>query len=380
MKLKTLSDFNFKNKRVLLRSDLNSEVIDGKILMNDRIVESAKTINELKQKGAKVVVLAHQSRPGEEDFISLKQHSRLLNKITKVKFIEDILGKKAINAIVNLKSGEALLLENVRTLKEEFFPSINNALVKILSPLFDIYLNDAFSVSHRRQTSVVSFPQVLPSGIGRTMEKELKNLDKIKLHNSLLVLGGAKVEESLLLMGKAKKVLTSGILALLFLSLKGYKFGAEDKILEKYKKYFRELKKYSNNVVLPVDLAVNVNGKRKDLELDEFPSDFLIYDIGEKTIEIYVEEIKKAKAVFMKGPAGICESREFCLGTKEILKAIAESKAFSVIGGGHTISALKRFKLNKSDFDYVSLSGGALIEYLAGKKLPGLEVLRKRRK
>lgn len=380
MTFKTISDFNFSGKRVLLRSDLNSELVRGRVILNDRIIESVQTISELKKKGARVVILAHQARPGEKDFISLKQHAHLLNKLTKIKFVNDILGKKAITKITNLKNGEALLLENVRTLKEEFSPSGKNDLVKILAPLFDFYINDAFSVSHRAQTSIVSFPRILPSAMGRVLEKEIKHLNKINLHNSLLLLGGAKIDETLLLLKKSKKVFTSGILALIFLKLRGHKFGFEEKILEKYKKFFPKLRKYANKVIVPIDLAVNVNGKRKDLSLEEFPSNYFVHDIGKKTIEFYKKEITHAKSVFMKGPAGLCESSAFCIGTKELMNAIAQSRAFSVIGGGHTTSAMKRCGINKNKFDYVSLSGGALIEYLAGKKLPGIEALKRGKK
>src|SRR3989344_5526639 len=148
MKFKTLDDFNWKGKRVLLRADLNSEVVRGKVILSDRIVESVKTIRELLRKGARVVVLAHQGTPGSADFISLKQHAKLLSEFVKIKFVNDILGNKAVEEIVGLKNGESLLLENVRMLKDEFSPYLKNDIVRILSPLFDVYINDAFSVCH----------------------------------------------------------------------------------------------------------------------------------------------------------------------------------------------------------------------------------------
>ncbi|MBI2452116.1 phosphoglycerate kinase [Candidatus Pacearchaeota archaeon] len=382
MKFRTLDDFNFKGKHVLVRTDINSEVENGRVILNDRIIETAKTIKELQKKRAKIVLLAHQGRPGDKDFTSLKQHAKLLNKFFRVKFVQDIIGKKAIAEIKNLKDGQAILLENVRYLKDEMSPSIKNSLIKTLAPLFDIYINDAFSVSHRSQTSVVSFPQILPSGIGRTMEKELKSLEKIKLRNTLFILAGSKTEENLSLLKKIKNkknVLACGIFGQLCTIAKGKNLGAQNKFLADKLKFVPELKSLVKNIRTPIDFAVKVNNKRKELSLNEFPSKYEIFDIGKKTILKYKKRIKKAKSIFMKGTVGYCEEKQFCLGTKKILEAIASSKSFSILGGGHTNSALKKLKINKDKFDYVSLSGGALVEYLAGKNLRGLEALKKRK-
>lgn len=375
MKYKTLDDFKLKGKRILLRVDLNSEIDKGKVILNDRFLEHKKTIQTLKRKKAKTVILAHQSRPGKPDFISLRQHAELL----KVKFVPDILGKKAIKAITELKPGQTMLLENIRTLKEEFSPNKNNDLVRILSPLFDFYINDAFSISHRNHTSIVSFPKVLKSAIGPVMEKELKALSKIKLKNCLYVLAGAKPEDSIQLLKKANHVLTAGYLGQLALIAKGRNLGAQNKFLKKELKHDKKLKPHLKKLTIPIDLAVKIKGKRKDLDLENFPSKYEIYDIGPKTQKLYIDKIKKAKCIFMKGPVGFCEEKQFCKGTKAIFQAIANSKAFSVLGGGHSTTALKKLKINKSRFGYISLSGGALVRYLAGEKLPGLEALKKRR-
>ena len=171
--MKTLNDFNFKNTHVLLRTDLNSTIISGKVQDSERIKEAAITINELKRKKAKIIILAHQGQPGENDFTSLRQHAKLLNKYAKVKFVQDIIGKRAKKAIQELKSGEALLLDNIRFVKDEFRPAKeSNKLIATLAPLANIYVNDAFSVCHRNQVSLVSFPKYLPSCIGRLLEKE----------------------------------------------------------------------------------------------------------------------------------------------------------------------------------------------------------------
>jgi len=371
--MKTLDDFNFKGKRVLLRVDLNSDYVNKKIILNERIKEHAKTIKELKKKKAKVVILSHQGRPGEKDFTNLKQHCKLLNKFVKVKFVNDIIGKKSIKAILELKNGDVLLLDNVRFLKDEFKPSINNKFVESLKKYFDVYVNDAFSVSHRKQTSIVSFPKVLPSCIGRVMERELNALKNMKIKNTLYILGGAKPKDSILLL-KGRKVLSCGLFGQLCLIAKGYNLGAQNIFLEDKLKIIPKLKKKLKNVIMPVDFAIKVNGKRKELKLEEFPSKYEIYDVGKETMKNYVKEIKKAEAIFMKGTVGECALKEFCEGTKTILKAIEKNKHFSIIGGGHLSDAAAKLGIKK--ISHISLSGGALLEYIAGNKLPGIEVLK----
>jgi phosphoglycerate kinase len=372
MKYKTLDNFNFKGKKVLLRADLNSPVIKGRVVMNDRIVESAKTINELKRKGARVVVLAHQSRPGKKDFRGLKEHAKLL----KVKFVEDIIGKKALGEIERMKDGDAILLDNVRKLKEEFKPSLSNKLVRAFRD-FDVYINDAFSVSHRRQTTIVSFPRVMKSGVGRLMEKELKSLEKIrKMKDCLFILGGAKPEENIALIKGRKNILVCGLFGQLCLTAGGYDLGAQNKVLRKEMKYTGALKRMAGSCTRPLDLAVNANGRRVELDIEDFPSKYYVYDIGKKTQAEFISRVRKAKCIFMKGPAGYCEDKKFCEGTLTLLKAIATSRGFSVLAGGHLNSALERSGISKKRFGYVSLSGGALAAFLAGKKLVGLEALR----
>lgn len=372
--IKTLSDFDLKNKKVLLRLDLNTEVIKGKAQLSQRMKAHQTTLSELKKKKAITVILAHQGRPGDEDFLPLNQHAKLI----KVKFVQDIIGEPALRAIKALKPGEVLLLDNIRNLKEEFDGTENNLLVKTLAPLFDIYINDAFSVSHRAQTSVTGFPKVLPCGMGRVMEAEVKSLEKINLKDTLYILGGAKPKENIDVLKGSKNVITGGVFGQLCTIAKGVNLGAQNKFLaDKVKEFVPLLQPLVKDIQTPLDFAVKVKNKRKDFSLKEFPSEYEIFDIGPQTQKLYVEKIKKAKSIFMKGVAGYCEDKQFQQGTKAILSAIASSKAFSVVGGGHTTEAIAQLKINTKKFGYVSLSGGALDEYVAGKKLPGLEVLRK---
>jgi phosphoglycerate kinase len=371
--MKTLDDFDFEGKRVLVRSDLNSDVQNGKLLKSERIKEAAITINELKKKEARVVILAHQGRPGDDDFISLKQHCKQLNKYVKVVFVEDIIGKKAEEKIKNLKNGEAILLENVRNLKEEF-DTRENKLTQFCLRLFDIYVNDAFSVCHRPQASILLPKYIKKSCAGRILEREVKALQKLKLKKTLYILGGAKPKDNIKLLGK-NKVLSCGLFGQVCLINKGKKLGEQEKYLNRKSIFIKISKDKLSNVETPIDFAVNING-RKEIPLSGFPNEHEIFDIGSLTQKKYLEEIKKAKAIYMKGPAGDCSKRIFSNGTFAILRAVAESKAFSVIGGGHLSDAIKASKVNVKKFGHISLSGGALLNYIAGEKLPGLEVLK----
>ena len=368
--MKTLDSYNFRGKKVLVRIDLNSDIVNGRLIENQRFKAHAETIKELKRKKAKIVLLAHQGRPGQKDFTSLKKHAKILSKYVKVKF-SDIRGKESRERIENLKDGEVLLLDNVRRLKDEFSGSSNNKFVKVLSKYFDYYVNDAFSNSHRKHSSMVGFPKVLKSCAGRVMEKELKALKKLHIKNALYILGGAKPKDVILLLNGKRKVLSCGLFGQLCLIAKGFKFGAQNKFLKNKIGIVKKSK--LKNVETPVDFAVKSNG-RKELKLDEFPSKYEIFDIGNETIKKYVEEIKKSKVVFMKGTPGHCGYPVFCKGTRTILKAIERSKCYSVIGGGQLSDAAAKFGIKK--INHISLSGGALIEYVAGKKLPGVEILR----
>ncbi len=379
--MKFISEKDVNGKTILLRADINSEVIKKKVLMSDRIKATAETIKSLKKRHAKIVVLAHQSRPRKSDFISLNQHAKLINKITKIKFVDDIYGYKAKKEIQSLKNGEALLLENVRFLKEEFMTG-KTKFVDVLSSLCDVYVNDALSVSHRAQASVVSFPKYMESYAGPILEKELNGLKKIKLKNCVYILGGAKPDDNIHLIGK-NKILTCGLFGPMCLVASGIKLGAEENYLKKniknYNKILKnlkiKLKKYEKYVELPVDFAVDEKGKRINLEIKKFPNNFETYDIGSETIKKYIREIKKAKSVYVKGPAGYYTKKNFLKGTSEILRAISESSAFSLLGGGDLDAAMKMSGISSKKFGYVSLSGGALLQFIAGKKLPGLAAL-----
>jgi phosphoglycerate kinase len=377
IKIPFAGDFDLIGKKVLLRVDLNSPIEKNKVVMNDRIEQASKSIKFLQNKKAKVIVIAHQGRPGDSDFCSLEKHIKLLNKFVKIKFVKDIYGKKTKEAISEMRNGNAILLENVRMTKQEFNNSDKNEFVEQLSSACDFYVNDAFSVTHREQASVTGFPKKMKSASGILIKEELEALEKIKMKNVLYILGGMKAEENLLFMQKGKKIIVGGLFGQLCMNSNGFKFGKHEKFLDL--KNLDNVKKSTKGIkfIHPVDFAVLENGKRKEISLSDFPNNYEIFDIGEKSMKIFEEEIMNAKAIFMKGPFGYITDQKFLKGTEHILKSISKSKAFTVLGGGHLTTALKKAGINKNKFDHISLSGGALANYVAGKKLPGIEVLKK---
>jgi len=391
MVIHSIDDFDFNNQRVLLRADLNAVVESGKVKLSDRMIASAKTIKELLKKNSSVVILAHQGRPGKEDYLkSLSEHAKLLSKYVKVKYVDDVIGEKAVNAIKELKPGNAILLSNVRSLKEEFEPLKNNKLIKTLSPLFDIYVNDAFSVSHRNQISIIGFAKKLPSCMGRLMEKEIDGLkhSSLKKHPVTYMLAGFKPDDNIKLMESALKdnkvdyILTAGLFGQLCLVAKGHNLGTQNEFLEHQgvtrilPKLISLIKTYPGKIKTPKDLAIDMHGKRKELNLNEFPSKFEVFDIGSKTLNKYLNILKKSNAIYMKGPTGYYHERRFSNSTRKIMKCIEKSNAYILIGGGHTVDALNKFRIRKKKIDHITLSGGASIRFLAGEKLPGIEVLK----
>jgi len=308
-KFLTMNDFNFKGKVVLVRVDINSAIDPEtkKILDDTRIrAHGETTIKELSEKGAKTVVLAHQGRPGEPDFIPLKQHAEILGK--PVKYVDDVYGEKARKAIKNLKNGEILVLGNVRTYPNETKKNTpeehaKSEFIQKLAPLADIFVNDAFAAAHRAHASIVGFTAVLPSAAGRIMERELKALSRVSEAPEkpcVYILGGAKADDSLkisdyVLTNKiADYILTGGVIGHLFLAAKGVNLGKPNMaFLEKQGVLglvsgIQDLmKKFPGKILVPLDLAVEVAGKRREIAVSGLPTDHPIYDIGKETVKKY---------------------------------------------------------------------------------------------
>ncbi len=396
----TLDDIQVKDKTVLVRVDFNSEIDpQTKNVTSDvRIKAHAETtIKELAEKGAKTVILAHQGRKGDADYTPLKQHAVILSKILNrpVKYVDDVYGDKAKTAIKTLKSGEILVLENVRSFDGETRKGTpeqhaQTPLVQNLAPLADLFVNDAFATAHRGHVSMVGFTAVLPSAAGRIMERELKSLSRALEKPEkpcVYVMGGAKADDSLeiskyvLSNGIADYVVVGGVTSQLFLAAKDVDLGKKNMDFLAKKELTglipgiqALMQKYPSNVLAPVDVALDVDGKRKEIPISQLPTEHSIFDIGTKTVENYAGIISKAKSIVVSGPMGVYENKEFNYGTKKVFEAIANSQAFSLAGGGNTIAAIQEYGLT-SKISYISTAGGALIEFLMGKKLPGVAAL-----
>lgn len=400
MKIRTLNDLDLENKTVLARVDINSPIDpeSGEILDDMRIKSHLPTIDALKN--SKLVLLAHQSRPGRSDFTTLEKHARILEKLcrTNVTYIDCLFGSTAKKAIDSLENGAVLLLENVRFCSEETNSEIikrtpqkqaQTLLVKELSSYVDAYVNDAFAVSHRNQPSVVAFPQILPSCAGKLLESEIVNLKNVLAYEEkprVFLMGGAKAGDSINVIKKLMKngvvdtILTSGLVGTIFLSASGINIGKENKKMLKARELDsivpearRLLKKYRERIEMPVDLAFQKNGSREESPVKNY-GDNQIMDIGTESISRYRRIIERAKIVVANGPCGVFEKEEFALGTEKILESVAESNGFSVISGGHLSAMAQKLNIGNK-ISYISTGGKATMSFLAGEKLPGIEAL-----
>ncbi|MBY8998294.1 MAG: phosphoglycerate kinase [Candidatus Thorarchaeota archaeon] len=383
---KTLDDVDFVGKRVLIRVDMNCSVDPETKQITDtsRIEAIQQTLQELQN--SKVVLMAHQGRPGSDDFISLEQHTKALRDLGfNASFIDDIFGEKAKEAISKVKDGEILVLQNVRYFDGELRKApasevAQEALVQELFPLFDLFVNDAFGAAHRSQASLVGFTTVLPSVAGRLVEKEIRTLTSATAtdqHPWTLVLGGSKVEDKVKILDKllatdrVDNAVLGGLVGTLFL------IAAKD-IPESYSKPIKGfesavgtakeiLQNYSDVVILPQDAAVERNNARLECEFSEMNnSPFL--DIGPKTAEKYVSIIRDSAVVFANGPMGYFEKEAFAEGTSRVLSAIADCEGITVVGGGHMGAMAMKMSL-ENRITHISTGGGATINFLTGKKL-----------
>jgi phosphoglycerate kinase len=397
LELPTLDEIDVSSKKVLLRVDFNSPVEkeSKKLLDTSRIKAHIETINELIKKDSSVVIITHQGRPGDEDFLTLEMHRDVLsNELdTEVGFVSDVFGPCALEEIKKLGKGEVLMLDNVRLASEELIeasPEVQSKtyLVKKLAPLFDVYVNDAFATAHRSQPSLVGFPMVLPSAAGRLMEKELVALSKIfNLEESpkVFLLGGGKVLDSIRIIENlskkriADRILLGGLVAEVFALAKGVNIGdANKKILEN--QGFLPLIPRARKVLLsgapieiPVDFVVeNQNGVEENYATTVKG---IIKDIGPETVNIYSTLLKEAKVVVLRGPMGVIEDERFKTGTLKLMNSAFSSDAYTIIGGGHLISLLQFADVSKAKKVHISTGGGALLLFLAGERLPALDAL-----
>ena len=392
MKILTLDDFELKDKTIFLRVDMNCPIDPEtmEISGTKRIEEATETIEALSD--AKVVVASHQGRVGNKDYTGMEKHGKVLERLLKkdIKYVQDVIGSAAQNEIKNLKNGEVLLLDNLRLCAEEnyeFSPSdaAKTIMVQRLAKLFDLCVLDSFPSAHRSHPSIVGFPEVLPACAGRIVEHEVKKLDEIMTVAKaphVIVLGGAKVLDRLeaikLLIknGRADHVLLTGLIGNVFMRAQGRIKSAlgikrEEEIVTKAHSLIGE---YPDVFSTPVDVAVDKDGSRVELDVRDVNKGDLVYDIGPKTIEHYNKIISGAGTVFISGPPGFFEKEQFSYGTKALLEGVANSMATTIVSGGHLTSALKRYGLVEK-INHISTAGGALVLYLTGERLPMIQSL-----
>ncbi len=397
MPIQTLDDLAVQGTTLGVRIDINSPLTDSGELADDaRLLAHVDTLSELLERGGKVAILAHQGRPGSDDFAGLGAHAERLDELLSfpVSYCDATFSADARRAVSNLNEGEAVLLENTRFYSEEYmeFPAEQAAqthLVDRLVPVLDAYVNDAFAAAHRSQPSLVGFPTRLPGYAGRVMEREVDVLGDIEStpRPRTYVVGGAKVSDSIAVAKNvlerdlADHVLTAGVVGNVFLFADGADLGdaSADFIHDEgYWDYIDDaaelLDTYSDRIHLPKDAAVERDGERVELTREEFPpnEDEGAMDVGDATITAYSEILRDSGTVILNGPAGVFEDDTFATGTREMYTAAANAE-FSIVGGGDTAAAIRKFDLG--GFDHVSTGGGACLRMLTGDELPALQAL-----
>ena len=406
----TMDDYELSGENVILRIDINSSINpeNGDLLDDTRIKRHSATVKELSDKNARLIVLAHQSRPGKLDFVNLEKHSERMSKIIgkEIKFVDDIYGKKAIQEIKNIKDGQIILLDNVRFDEEEinlkkfendnFMTQSKARMVKTLAPHASYFVNDAFAASHRCQPSLVGFSEYMPALAGRVMQRELDFLGKAISSGPtprIAVLGGSKAADSVsiaenFLEKGVEQILTGGVVANIFLIASGIDIGKpstefiekqipdHEKVIELAKKL---LSKYDGKIEIPSDVALNKDGKRYGTNVENLPEKYPLFDIGVDTLVRYIQIIENAGTVIANGPMGVFEDSEFATGTNEIFSAISKSKGMTVVGGGETAMAFNQMGL-ADGIKHISTGGGACISFMSGETMPALEAMRRSKK
>lgn len=387
MKLKSIKDISVKGKRVLVRVDYNVPTENGSVVDPSRIISSVPTIKHLVDRGAIVVMCSHFGKPkGKKDSnFSLKPVLKEAQKVIgkQICFISDCTGPKRDLALSNSKSGDVFLLENVRFYEGE--EKNDPDFAKKLTEGFDYYVNEAFSESHRSCASIVGVSKFLPSFAGLSLINEIENLQSLfkPARPYVVVSGGAKISDKIEILKsfaeRADVLMIGGAMANTFLAAEGYDVG-KSLYEEEFEIAADEVKRACEDsgaeLMLPDDVicAKSISGgKIIQKPIDEVDKSDIIVDIGPNTIAKYAEPLKFAGTILWNGPMGISEHKNSAKGTIAIAKIISASKAKSVIGGGDTLAAVKDLDLK---FDYVSMGGGAALEFLTGKKLPGIEVLK----
>jgi phosphoglycerate kinase len=383
MDVGTLDDLDVAGRRLAVRVDINSPVADGAITDDARLRAHVETLSELVERGGRVAVLAHQGRPGGDEFVPLETHAERLSELlgTPVGYEDSTFSQAARDRVRALDDGDVVVLENTRFYSEEYMEfdpeeAADTFLVEKLAPAVDAYVNDAFAAAHRSQPSIVGFPQRLPGYAGRVMETEIKVLGTIDEtpRPRVFVLGGAKVPDSIdvaervLESGLADEVLTCGVVGNVFLIADGIDLGDETAEFIYDEGYWDQIDRaadlldaYGEDITLPRDVAVERDGDRHELDL------VVPTEAGEAALD-------EGGPVVLNGPGGVVERPSFDDGTRGIYEAATRAN-YSIVGGGDTAAALRALGID--DFDHVSTGGGACLRLLTGEELPGLDALRR---
>ena len=389
---KTIKDYDLKGKKVIIRCDLNVPIKDGIINDDNRIKESLKTIKTVIRRKGKVIILSHLGRVKEEkdkEKYTLKPVAVRLSELLKkeVTFIDATKGKKVEEAIKNMKNRDIIMLENTRfeDLNGEKESKNNPALARYWASLGDIFVNDAFGTIHRKHASNVGIAKRLPNAIGYLVRKEITALSEA-IENPkkpyVVILGGSKVSDKITvidnLITKADYILIGGAMAFTFLKASGFKVG-KSLVEKEYIDYCKDvLNKYESKIVLPIDVvtskATDKKAKGKKRFINEIKEDEMGLDIGPGTVKVFKQYLTEAKTIVWNGPVGYFELKEFSKGTKSLLDILASTNATTIIGGGDTASAAINMGY-KEKLTHISTGGGASLEFLEGKELPGLKVI-----
>ncbi len=382
--MKNLRDIDVDNKKVLVRVDFNVPLTQDLEVKDDfRIRAHLETIKYLKEHNARIILISHLGSPkGKELNLSLKSVSEKLEEISsyKVKFVEETLGDKAKKAIDELDAGDILVLENLRFNSEE--EENNQEFAASLARLADIFVQDAFSVCHRDHASISSIPKYLDSYPGFLLEKEISALDGINSnvkHPFVAIIGGAKIIAKTTIiknfLDKADAVLLGGVIGNTVLKFKGL-YGQEELKDRDVYQAIKDINFDDPKLVVPVDGVITKGSYSRVGSVDSIKNGEDISDIGPETINYYKEIIKRANTIIWNGPMGKIENEVFSKGTKAITEAIAEKEAYSVAGGGETVDYISDIK-KEEGFTFISSGGGAMLDYISGKILPGIEALNK---
>lgn len=388
--MKTIKDINIENKKVIIRCDFNVPIKNGKIVDDTRIKSSLPTINYCLENNAKIILLSHLGRVKEEADLAKNnlepvaiRLSELLKK--EVKFISKTRGKELEEAIANMKDKDIILIQNTRyeDLEGKKESSNDEELGKYWASLGEVFINDAFGTVHRAHASNVGISSHLPSAIGFLIEKELNALSSLNNpeHPFIVILGGAKVADKIgvikNLVTKADKILIGGGMAFTFLKAEGYETGAS--LVDEENITFCQsiLEKYKDKIILPTDVAVTTefteNEGYKVKDINNLEKKEMGLDIGPKTLKLFEENLKDAKIVLWNGPLGVYEFNKYKIGTNKLLEYITNNNIKTILGGGDIVAAASNYK---DKVYHISTGGGATLEYLEGKTLPGIDMIK----